>query len=87
MKSMHIDTTLCLGSYVFLWGQKQERTPTWYGIFTESGEATESVDVMQYLWTGEWPDNRSPQIVSFLLENQEAVQSITLNSFLIFKQK
>jgi hypothetical protein len=32
----------------------------------------------QYLWTGEWPDNRSPQIESFLLENQEATQSITL---------
>ena len=78
MKSMHIDTTLCLGSYVFLWGQKQERTPTWYGVFTESEEATESVDVMQYLWTGEWPDNRSPQIESFLLENQEATESVTL---------
>jgi hypothetical protein len=87
MKSMHIDTTLCLGSYVFLWGQKQERTPTWYGVFTESGEATESVDVMQYLWTGEWPDNRSPQIESFLLENQEATESITLKSNGIYNAK
>jgi len=78
IKSMHIDTTLCLGSYVFLWGQKQERTPTWYGVFTESGEATESVDVMQYLWTGEWPDNRSPQIESFLLDGKKATTSVTL---------
>ena len=87
MKSMHIDTTLCLGSYVFLWGQKQERTPTWYGVFTESGEATESVDVMQFLWTGEWPDNRSPQIESFLLENQEATESITLKPNGIYSAK
>ena len=42
------DTTQGLGSYVFLWGQKQERTPTWYGMFIPTGEKTESVDVMQY---------------------------------------
>ena len=51
----------CIGSFVFLWGQKQERTPTWYGLFLESGENTESIDVMQYVWTGTWPT--SPSIV------------------------
>ncbi|MEO6329585.1 MAG: hypothetical protein ABIO55_11660 [Ginsengibacter sp.] len=33
--SVEKDKDNCIGSYVFLWGQKQERTPTWYGIFTE----------------------------------------------------
>lgn len=43
------DSLQCIGSYVFLWGNKQERTPTWYGIFLEDGKETESVDVMHYI--------------------------------------
>jgi hypothetical protein len=54
----------CLGSYVFLWGQKQERTPTWYGLFTENGERTEAVNVMEYLWTGSWPEQKAPRILN-----------------------
>jgi hypothetical protein len=38
-----------LGSYAFYWGQKQERTPTWFGLLTERDERTESIDVLQYL--------------------------------------
>lgn len=68
----------CIGSYVFLWGQKQERTPTWYGIFLEDGSETESVDVMQYLWTGSWPENRSPRIESYSLNGGTASENITL---------
>ena len=65
-----------LGSYVFLWGQKQERTPTWYGMFLEDGTETQTVDVMHYIWTGEWPDNQAPRIRSVQLAGQTAQDSI-----------
>ncbi len=68
----------CVGSYVFLWGQKQERTPTWYGLFTEKGEESEVVDVMQYLWTGSWPKNQAPHIDSVLLNNKKSTDIIYL---------
>ena len=71
---------LCLGSYVFLWGNKQERTPTWYGMFLGSGEETAPVDVMQYLWTGGWPANRSPRLEGVWLDGKTAPQNIRLQS-------
>ena len=52
----------CLGSYVFLWGEKQEKTHTWYGLFLPDGTRLGGVDAMQYLWTGKWPAHRSPKI-------------------------
>jgi len=73
------DRRQCLGSYAFLWGQKQERTPTWYGMFLETGEATASVDSMQYIWTGSWPAIRSPQIEGLRLDEKEASQNIHLH--------
>jgi hypothetical protein len=74
------DTNRCLGSYVFLWGQKQERTPTWYGMFLPTGEATETVDVMQQIWTGNWPDLRSPQVKGFWLDGKTAQQNVHLSA-------
>ncbi|MFD1873247.1 glycoside hydrolase family 2 TIM barrel-domain containing protein [Hymenobacter bucti] len=72
------DRAHCLGSYIFLWGQKQERTPTWYGLFTEAGEETEVMDVLQYEWSGHWPKNRAPHIASFTVEGKTATQAVTL---------
>lgn len=76
--SVERDKQHCLGSYVFLWGQKQERTPTWYGLFTEKGEESEVVDVMQYLWTGKWPANKAPHIFSFQINNIKVTDNITI---------
>lgn len=78
--AIEADSLQCIGSYVFLWGQKQERTPTWYGIFLEDGKETESVDVMHYLWSGTWPENRTPQVESFVLNNETAYEDVILES-------
>jgi hypothetical protein len=68
------------GSYVFLWGQKQERTPTWYGMFLEDGTETETVDVLHYLWNGAWPDNRSPRVEAMRLDGRTAHDSIVITA-------
>ncbi len=65
------DKELCLGSYCFLWGQKQESTSTWHGMFLSNGNPTEAIDVMQYCWTGNWPEDRAPSIVNIKLENTD----------------
>ncbi|HWW02844.1 MAG TPA: glycoside hydrolase family 2 TIM barrel-domain containing protein [Candidatus Acidoferrum sp.] len=70
------DQKQCVGSYVFLWGQKQERTPTWYGMFLESGEETATVDVLHYFWNGAWPTNRSPRLEGAWLDGKTAQQNV-----------
>jgi hypothetical protein len=74
-----------LGSYVFLWGQKEERTPTWYGMFAEDrpalglhGEAYPAVDVMYHGWRGTWPANRAPEVTALALEGKGPDDSVTL---------
>ncbi len=74
------DTRQCLGSFVFLWGQKQERTPTWYGMFLETGEKTAAVDVMHTLWKGAPPANQSPRVQSAWLDGKTAHQNIRLGA-------
>ena len=74
------DPVNCLGSYVFLWAQKQERTPTWYGMFLANGNVTETVDAMQFVWTGAWPENRCPTLESFILDDKTAYDNIKLKA-------
>ncbi len=56
---------ICLGTYAFLWGNKQEATSTWYGMFLKSGERLPQADAMSFAWTGNWPPNRCPKLKSF----------------------
>jgi hypothetical protein len=55
---------ICLGSYAFLWGYKQEATATWYGMFLKTGEKLPQADAMSFAWTGNWPPNRCPKLKS-----------------------
>ena len=43
---------LCLGSYAFTWGWKQEGTLTWFGMLISDGGKTEACETMSELWTG-----------------------------------
>jgi hypothetical protein len=69
-----------IGSYAFFWGQKQERTPTWFGMLTERGELTEAADAMQHIWTGEWPANRTPRVEAIRLDGKGYKESVVLTA-------
>ena len=69
----------CLGGYAFHWGYKQETTPTWFNIFLEDGSATEIVEVLQYLWTGKFPEVLAPRIAAMRINGEEAASSLKLS--------
>ncbi len=60
-RALHADP-LCLGSYAFTWGHKQEGTKTWFGMLLPGNRRLGTVDTLQELWTGKPPANRCPQI-------------------------
>jgi hypothetical protein len=48
-------------------------------MFLESGETTESIDVVARAWNGEWPANRSPGIKSVHLASRRGRDNIYLS--------
>ena len=78
MNAINSDKDYCLGSYVFLWGQKQEHTSTWFGLFTEDGEETEVMDVLIKNWSNKDPKNYAPTIQNFKLNDQTSSDNIIL---------
>ena len=77
----------CLGSYVFLWGNKQEKTHTWFNLFLPDGSPTELIDTMTVLWTGQWPKNRSPKIGNkkIYVEGSDKLHIYKASSKVVFK--
>jgi hypothetical protein len=59
---------LCLGSYAFLWGHKQETTATWFGMLLRDGSRLAAADAMTEAWTGKPPANRCPRIESLSVD-------------------
>jgi hypothetical protein len=47
-------------------------------MFLANGNVTETVDAMQFVWTGEWPGNRCPTLGSFILDDKTAYDNIRL---------
>ncbi len=56
------EDALCLGSFAFTWGFKQEATATWFGMFLPNGDKTPAVDAMTLAWSGKPAENLSPDI-------------------------
>lgn len=79
-ESIALDKEYCLGSYVFLWGHKQETTSTWYGLFSKDGESSGAVDKLNILWKGNWGKNVAPIIDSAILNDQKLGKDIYLKS-------
>ena len=76
-----------LGSYAFLWGQKQERTHTWFSLFTETGESTAAVDALEIAWAKRIPSNQAPVLNSMTLARRSAHDSIRLAAGRTYKAK
>ena len=72
------DKEWCLGSFVFLWNHHQEYTHTWFGMFDKDWRKTEAVNVMHYVWTGKWPKNRAPKVISMQINGKTAHDFISL---------
>lgn len=72
-KSVTAQTGVCLGSYAFMWGQKQEVTATWFSMLLKDGSRLAPVDSLSELWTGNPPKNLCPVIT--LLTVQETTSN------------
>lgn len=78
----------CLGSFVFLWGQKEERTPTWFSMFVENnveqlplcGEKTPMVEAMQRVWTGKEPTDTAPVVEYMTIDGKRAEKNIRVKA-------
>lgn len=70
----------CLGSYVFLWGQKQEYTETWYGLFTKEQLQTEAIDALELAWTGIPPQSPTPIVNTIKINELLPSENIELKA-------
>jgi hypothetical protein len=58
-----------VGQILFLWGAKQEVTPTWHSLLLPTGEWQESDEAMAEAWGGTTPGaDRAPRITTLRLE-------------------
>lgn len=62
-----------LGTYAFLWGNKQETTATWFGMVTPDGHPLAAAQAASEFWTGKKPADLCP-VVKSMTVNQDIVK-------------
>jgi hypothetical protein len=73
---------LCLGSYAFLWGNKQEATATWFGMFLPDGTRLAAVDEMSLLWTGRPVAHPCPIVQPITVDHADVDAGATIHATL-----
>ncbi len=69
------NSEMCLGSYAFMWGQKQEVTATWFSLLLKDNSPLGPVDALSQFWTGKYPMNRCPTIESLTVSGRESIMA------------
>jgi len=64
---------LCLGSYAFTWGNKQEATATWFGLLLPDGSRLGADDALSQLWTGKPTAHPCPVITKLTAAGPDQV--------------
>jgi len=59
---------MALGGYAFLWGNKMEVTPTWFGMWLDDGARLGAVDAMTEVWSGSLPADLAPRVEPLEIE-------------------
>jgi len=65
----------CLGTYAFLWGNKQETTATWFGMWLPDGTRLAATDAIAEAWNGNPLPNRCPKISGIQVSQSDRIKS------------
>ena len=74
LKGIEQSNGQALGGYAFLWGNKMEATPTWFGMWLDDGARLGTVDAMSEIWTGNAPANLAPRVEPLELDGSPSVK-------------
>ena len=72
------DSKLCMGSYVYFWGNITEPTQTWYNLFDNQNNKSGALAQLHMLWTGNRIGNRPPEIDALKIAGKSAIENIIL---------
>ena len=63
-----------IGDLVFFWGQKQERTHTWFSIFDKKERTSELFYKLNELWGGQISNIKYPPKINYMLIDKSGAQ-------------